>query len=155
MATNYRRMTCSPEALFDVLANGWLYPSWVVGASRIRGVDADWPKPGTGIHHSVGVWPALLDDATTVLLWDPPRRMRLKARAWPMGEARVEIEVKARRDGCVVRIVEDAVAGPATLVPRFLRDQGLHIRNRETLRRLAYLAEGGAADPQRSESQKD
>lgn len=148
MATNYRFMTCSPEAVFDVLANGWLYPSWVVGASAIRAVDADWPRPSANIHHSFGVWPALVDDVTSVLLWDPPRRMQLKVRAWPVGEARVEIEVRARREGCVVRIFEDAVAGPAVLVPRLVRDPGLHLRNNETLRRLAYLAEGGAAEPQ-------
>lgn len=148
MATNYRFMTCTPDAVFDVLANGWLYPSWVVGASRIRAVDSDWPKPGTSIHHSFGLWPVLVDDVTIALLWDPPRRMQMKARAWPIGEARVEIEVRARSEGCVVRIFEDAVAGPATLVPHLVRDPGLHVRNQETLRRLAYLAEGGAAELQ-------
>ena len=52
----------TPADVFAVLADGWLYPSWVVGASRVRGVDGTWPQPGSRIHHSVGVWPLLIDD---------------------------------------------------------------------------------------------
>ena len=47
MAVNYRVMNCEPRHVFDVLANGWVYPSWVVGASRMRDVDEGWPRPGT------------------------------------------------------------------------------------------------------------
>src|SRR3712207_7075993 len=36
MAVNFRHLDCTPEDVFSVLADGWLYPSWVVGASRIR-----------------------------------------------------------------------------------------------------------------------
>ena len=32
MATNEIEADCSPEAVFAVLADGWLYPTWVVGA---------------------------------------------------------------------------------------------------------------------------
>lgn len=144
MAVNYRSMKCSPEMVFAVLADGWLYPSWVVGASRIRDVDTAWPAEGSAIHHSVGVWPALIDDATVLLEWDPPRHAVLKARGWPIGEAQVTIDVKPRGDGCVVRISEDATAGPGTYLPKFLRDATIGVRNVETLRRLSYLAEGGA-----------
>ncbi|MGY4859679.1 SRPBCC family protein [Cryobacterium sp. AP23] len=144
MAVNYRPFDCSPEEVFAVLADGWLYPSWVVGASRIRKVDELWPASGTSIHHSVGVWPALIDDTTSVLEWDPPRHVLLKARGWPIGEAQVAIDVKPRPHGCVVRITEDATAGPGRFVPSFLRDTAIGARNTETLRRLAYLAEGGA-----------
>ena len=42
-------------------------------------------------------------------------------------------------------IEEDAATGPATLVPKLLRDPPLGWRNVETLRRLAYLAERRAA----------
>jgi hypothetical protein len=144
MAVNYRLLTCEPKRVFDVLADGWLYPTWVVGASRMRGVDDDWPSIHSAIHHSVGVWPALLNDSTVMLEWNPPRHALLKARGWPAGEAHVAIDVKPRGDGCVVRITEDVVAGPARLVPRFLSDVAIHARNTETLHRLAYLAEGGA-----------
>jgi hypothetical protein len=145
MAVNYRVMTCEPSRVFDVLADGWLYPAWVVGATRMREVDSAWPRPGSALHHSVGVWPAVLDDATSMLEWDPPRHALMKARGWPIGEAHVAIDVRPRANGCVVRIVEDAIAGPSRLVPKLLRDPMLYLRNRETLRRLSYLAESDAA----------
>lgn len=146
VATNYRLMSCTPAGVFEVLADGWLYPSWVVGASRIRSVDDAWPSPGSMLHHSVGVWPLLIDDTTSVLELDAPRHLLLKARGWPMGEAHVAIDVRGRHAGCIVRITEDAVAGPARFLPRPLLDSMVHVRNAETLRRLAYLAEGTARE---------
>jgi hypothetical protein len=142
MARNVREMRCRPEDVFRVFENGWLFPAWVVGASRMRDVSDEWPKVGSHLHHSFGSWPALIDDSTVVLEWDPPRRFVLQARGWPVGEARVAIDVKPRREGCVVRIQEEAVAGPGRLVPSFLVDALLLPRNHETLHRLAYLAEG-------------
>lgn len=142
MAVNYRLMACPPHEVFAVLADGWLYPAWVVGASRMRAVDAGWPAPGRALHHSVGVWPMLLDDTTSMLEWDPPRHALLTARGWPIGAAHVAIDVRARPEGCIVRLTEDVVAGPARLLPRPLSDGAMHLRNTETLHRLAYLAEG-------------
>lgn len=142
MSTNVRTMHCSPEDVFAVLGDGWLFPTWVVGASRMRDVDASWPAPGAKLQHSFGVWPALIDDETAVLEYDPPRRMVIQPHGWPIGEARVTIEVKRRREGCVVRLTEEAVEGPGSLVPAPLLDVPLYLRNVETLRRLAYIAEG-------------
>jgi hypothetical protein len=144
VTVNQRSMACEPADVFDVLADGWLYPVWVVGASRMRAVDASWPATGTAIHHSVGTWPLLLNDATTMLEWEPARHALLKARAWPVGEAHVAVDVRRHDNGCLVRMTEDVIAGPARLVPRFLRDGVVHARNTETLRRLAYLSEGRA-----------
>ncbi|WP_105035123.1 SRPBCC family protein [Cryobacterium aureum] len=144
MAVNHRTFDCTPEQVFAVLENGWLYPTWVVGASRMRDVDASWPAVGSRLHHSVGVWPALLDDSTSVLEWQAPRHVMLKARGWPIGEAHVSIDIQTRENGCLVRITEDVVAGPARLVPTPLSDLAISYRNTETLRRLAYLAEGHA-----------
>ena len=142
MSVNTRFMSCSPDDVFAVLADGWLFPTWVVGASRMRDVDANWPKVGSHLHHSFGVWPALINDQTTVLEWDPPRRMVIQPHGWPLGEARVTLEVRARESGCVVRITEKAVKGPGALIPPVILDPALHVRNVETLRRLAYTAEG-------------
>ena len=61
-----RVIKTTPQRVWDVLADGWLYPLWVVGASRMREVDDSWPAVGAQLHHSVGVWPALLDDNTEV-----------------------------------------------------------------------------------------
>jgi hypothetical protein len=146
MAIVARDLRCPPAAVLEVLADGWSYATWVVGTSRIRAVDRAWPTPGTQIAHSVGLWPALLDDVTVARAWDPQRGIDLQARGWPAGEARVQIEVRPRADGgCTVTIAEDAVRGPGTLIPRPLRTAVLVPRNTETLRRLAFLAEGRSA----------
>lgn len=145
MAKNVRTMGCTPEDVFRVLGNGWLYPAWVVGASRMRDVDETWPRPGAELHHSVGVWPALLDDTTVVEEWDPPHRMVMRAKGWPIGEARVILRVRSYGEGTMVRIDEEPVSGPATLLPGVLTTPLLRWRNSETLHRLAYLAEGLAA----------
>ncbi len=137
-------MACSPQDVFDVLADGWLFPTWVVGSSRMRSVDDSWPQPGAKLHHSFGVWPMLVNDETVVREWDAPRRAVISPKGWPVGEALVTIDVKPRRGGCVVRIQEKAQKGPATLIPNFVMDLFLHWRNVETLRRLAFVAEGRA-----------
>jgi uncharacterized protein YndB with AHSA1/START domain len=147
MSRNVRVLRCAPEDVFRVLSDGWLYPSWVVGASRMREVADEWPAVGSELHHSFGVWPVLIDDKTVIEECEPPRRMVMRARGWPIGEARVTIDVKSRGDGCVVRIQEEAVAGPGRFVPDAVMDVMLHWRNSETLHRLAYLAEGTTPRP--------
>jgi uncharacterized protein YndB with AHSA1/START domain len=139
--TVQRRLNCSPEQVFAVLRDGWTYPVWVVGASRMRSVDEGWPAPGTKLHHSFGVWPLLLNDTTEVLELDPGHRLVLEAGGWPIGNARVEITVEAAADGSLVSMAEDVSEGPARLVPQPVRVVGIDVRNRETLRRLALLAE--------------
>ncbi len=144
MATNSRVMTCSPEAVFAVLADGWLFPSWIVGASRMRSVDDEWPAVGSAIHHSFGVWPLVVNDDTTVEAWNPPQTMTITPKGWPIGEARVDIEVEEHSRGCRVKIHERAISGPVSKIPAVLREPALFIRNIETLRRLSFLAEGNA-----------
>jgi hypothetical protein len=145
MAKNVRILHCRPEDVFDVLADGWLFTTWVVGASRMRGQDPGWPAVGTRLHHSFGVWPFVIDDVTTVLEWEAPHRMVIQPKGWPIGEARVELTVEEHRRGCKVTIVENAVAGPGSWVPDFLLQPMIWIRNRETLRRLGWVAVGRAA----------
>jgi uncharacterized protein YndB with AHSA1/START domain len=130
-----------PDAVWRVLADGWLYPLWVVGASRIREVDDTWPEPGSMIHHSVGLWPAVLDDDTEVTHCVPGSLLGLRARAWPGGSADVTIRLEADGPRTLVTLAEDVARGPAALVPRPVRAPALAWRNRECLRRLAWLAE--------------
>jgi hypothetical protein len=137
-------MDCPPEKVFEVLADGWVFPVWVVGASRMRDVDVAWPNTGSHLQHSFGVWPILINDETTMVEWDPPRRAVMKPAGWPIGEAVVTIDVRPSGDGCVVRIRERAVRGPGAWIPSWLLDIGLHARNIETLQRLAFIAEGKA-----------
>lgn len=142
MTTREQHIAASPTTVWEVLCDGWLYPLWVVGASRMRDVDEDWPAVGSQLHHSVGSWPVLIDDSTEVLASDPGRSLTLKARAWPTGAAEVRIEIEPAEGGTRLTMSEDASDGPAVLVPRPVRTVGLQWRNREALRRLALLCEG-------------
>lgn len=142
MSVNRRTVRATPDQVWEVLADGWLYPVWVVGAARIRDVEAAWPAKGSKIHHSVGVWPLLINDHTEVLESTPGSSMRLRARGWPVGEAEVHISLQASGAETEIVIVEDAVAGPGVLVPEPLKGLTLKWRNTETLRRLAYIIEG-------------
>jgi len=142
MSTTTRSVSATPEQVWEVLADGWLYPLFVVGASRMRDVDESWPAVGARLHHSVGTWPLLIDDTTEVLEVEEGRRLLLKARGWPAGEAHVDISLRPDGDATHVTMEEDATAGPGVLVPKPLRDAQLHWRNVEALRRLAFLVEG-------------
>lgn len=142
MSTTSRPLAATPEQVWEVLSDGWLYPLFVVGASRMRAVDDAWPAVGARLHHSVGTWPLLLDDTTEVLEVEENRRLLLLARGWPAGQAHVDISLRPSGDTTVVTMTEDATAGPGLLVPKPLRDAQLHVRNVEALRRLAYVVEG-------------
>ena len=146
MSTTSRPVRATPEQVWSVLADGWLYPLFVVGAARMRDVDEDWPAVGARLHHSVGSWPLMLDDTTEVLEVEEGKRILLLARAWPAGHAHVEISLEpsaaSAGDQTVVTIVENATAGPGALIPKVLQDPQLHVRNIETLRRLAFVVEG-------------
>jgi uncharacterized protein YndB with AHSA1/START domain len=141
MSSVTRVMQATPDQVWDVLSDGWLYPLWVVGASRMREVDDSWPGQGAKLHHSVGSWPLLLDDDTEVLEVHPPTKLVLQARAWPTGEARVTLHLEPRPEGTSVTIQEDVETGPGKLLPSPARQPLLSWRNTETLRRLAFLAE--------------
>lgn len=135
----------SPAAdVWKVIADGWLYSGWVVGASRIRAVDDTWPSAGARLHHSVGAWPLVINDSTRVTAVEPGKSMELVARGWPMGEAKIIITLEDRGDQCLVTISEDAIRGPGKRVPKVMRDPMITIRNRETLKRLELMAAGGA-----------
>jgi polyketide cyclase/dehydrase/lipid transport protein len=131
----------SAADVFTILTDGWTYAAWVVGASRVRDVDEGWPQPGHSIHHSVGIWPLVLNDTTTVAQYEPNRFLQLKVRAWPTGAGIVEFVLTDRDGDCDLLMRERAVSGPLALVPHPLVDPVLRLRNHETLRRLALLAE--------------
>jgi uncharacterized protein YndB with AHSA1/START domain len=141
MRSTTRLVHAPPSQVWDVLADGWLYPLWVVGASRMREVDDRWPATGAKLHHSVGAWPLLIDDNTEVVDSNPSHLLALRGRGWPLGEVDVVIRLRAVGSDTEVVIEEDAAAGPGLLLPKPLRGLFLGWRNIETLRRLAYLAE--------------
>lgn len=136
-----RDIAAPRERVWDVLANGWTYAQWVVGNSRMRAVDEDWPAPGTRILHSVGVWPLVIDDETVVLSCTPQQELVLLAKAGPLGAARITLRLSDIAGGCRLEMAEVAVRGPMRLVPDRFQLAGIWPRNRECTWRLAGLAE--------------
>jgi uncharacterized protein YndB with AHSA1/START domain len=140
MAMNERFMPVPPEAVWEALADPGGYGYWVVGSSEIRDADAAWPAPGSRFHHTVGVGPLRLRDYTASLEAQPPRRLVLRAKARPLGTARVTLELGPHAGGTRVRMTEDpdGWSRPLTLNPF------LHLftraRNAESLMRLEELA---------------
>lgn len=143
-----RRVEATPADVFAVLADGWSFAGWVVGASHIRSVDVQWPAPGSRIHHSVGPWPMSIEDVTTVLAVEPGVMLEFEARMWPVGAARVRIEMRpSPGGGTEIRFAEELSRGPGSIVPTTLQGLVLRPRNEESSRRLARIAVGRNHDP--------
>lgn len=141
MAENRAHVDAPPETVFEVLRDPASYSIWVVGSKHIRGVDPDWPSPGSKLHHTVGWGPIEDHDSTEVLAIEPPRRLVLEARAWPFGTAEVEITLEREGAGTALRISETPRQGPAARFDGRLMDLGIHLRNVVSLRRLCRWAE--------------
>ncbi|WP_336084478.1 SRPBCC family protein [Nocardia sp. SSK8] len=136
-----------PEQAFAALADGWLYASWVVGASHIGEVDPAWPAVGSRIHYRFGLWPVLISDTTVVRAIDRPHRLELEARLWSVGAASIELTLTEAVPGqTIIRMVERAVRGPARFVPGPAQDLVFAARNQESLERLANVIRARARD---------
>jgi len=141
MAQVDRHVAAAPDEVFAVLADGWSYSNWVVGASHIRAVDAAWPAAGSTLHHASGNWPLTLDDETRVETLDPGRSLVLLARGRPLGEARIELTVTPEDGGTRVTMTESPVSGPGHWLHNPVSEFLLAKRNEESLARLAAIAE--------------
>src|SRR5579875_1240477 len=82
-----RDIAAPRRRVWDVLADGWTYSQWVVGNSRIRAVDENWPAPGSTIHHTIGVWPLAINDETVVERCTPLEELVLLAKLTPLTAA--------------------------------------------------------------------
>jgi len=142
-----RDTAASRQRVWEVMADGWTYSQWVVGNSRMRAVSPDWPAVGSTIHHSVGVWPLLLDDQTEVLDSVPQERLVLLAKGRPFGKARITLRLfDLDGGGCRIEMAEIPVGMPMGWVPERVALAAAMPRNRECTWRLAALAERRVSD---------
>ena len=139
--TAKRDTTATRQQVWDVLADGWTYSQWVVGNSRMRAVDPNWPAPGSKIHHTIGIWPIALNDETEVESCTPQEELVLLAKGRPLGGARITLRLFDAENGSRVEMAEVPVGGPLSWVPRRLALAVAYPRNRECLARLVALAE--------------
>ncbi|MGC5030514.1 SRPBCC family protein [Micromonospora sp. DT229] len=141
MAIVQRVIEAPVGQVWAVLADGWTYSDWVVGTAHMRDVDDGWPAVGTRLHHRAGPWPFSLEDSSVVLECEPERRLVLRVKLWPAGEAVVVFTLEpVGPQATRVSLGEDFAAGPLRWIRTKLNDLVLHLRNRETLNRLSDIA---------------
>jgi len=140
-----RLSTASPQDVWRVLADPWALAAWVVGAAAVDGADARWPAVGARLRYRVGAWPALFPASSEVTAATEAAELALRGDLGVGGAVALVLELRAHPDGSEIVLREDVVAGPGRLVPRAARAAVIAARNRETLRRLALLAERPAA----------
>lgn len=137
-----RVIKAPPERVFEVLADGWTYSDWVVGTSHVRAVNPGWPRPGTTLHYQIGIYPVSLKDSTVSLESQPPTRLVVRPRMRMLGSLVAHFELTpVGSDATRVRLTENVERGPMRWFLTKLNDLAIHGRNRESLRRLADLAE--------------
>jgi uncharacterized protein YndB with AHSA1/START domain len=142
-----RETRASREQVWAVIADGWTYSQWVVGNSRMRAVDPNWPQTGSTISHSVGVWPLLLDDVTLVEDCQPLEQLVLLAKGRPFGKARITLRLfDTDGGGCRIEMAEVPVGAPMGWVPKRVALAAAFPRNRECTWRLAAIAERRTPD---------
>jgi hypothetical protein len=136
-----RDSTASREQLWNVIADGWTYSQWVVGNTRMRAVAANWPAPGSTIHHTLGVWPLTINDQTVVESCIPGRELVLHAKARPFGGARIVLRLFDTPTGSRIEMLEEPIGGLFKVMPRQVSLALVYPRNRECTERLVALAE--------------
>ena len=124
-----------------MIADGWTYSQWVVGNSRMRAVDPNWPAQGSTIRHSIGVWPLVINDETIVEESVPLEKLVLHAKGRPFGGCPSHLAAQRHSRGCRVTMEEYPVSGAGALMPSRLWDLAAWPRNRETLWRLGAIAQ--------------
>lgn len=150
MATVEKHIDTDPATVWAILADGWTYSNWVVGATHMRAVDARWPQVDSVLHHQQGSWPLTLDDEAVVAESEPSRRLVLTARGRPLGQARIEMTLHPVGSGTRVVMTETPISGPGKWLHNRLLEALLVRRNREALARLAAMAERRTSPPDRT-----
>jgi hypothetical protein len=115
-------MDATPEEVFAVLADGYAYDDWVVGAKQIRAVDADWPARGSQFHHEIGVGP-----------------IDISVRFRPAGTAVVDLTMEPIGDARTRVVMKETPTSGAARALKFATGMMLLVRNEWSLLRLRRL----------------
>jgi uncharacterized protein YndB with AHSA1/START domain len=151
MSRNRIELPAGREKVFEVLIDPYSFPKWVVGAKRIRGVDPDWPRPGSAFHHASGAGgDVTVKDKTELITMNPPLSLVLQAYLRPLGIVRIRIELdRGSSDGTTLLTIREAPA-PGTKLRKVkkLVDPALYARNRKSLKCLEKLIRESVTDPE-------
>ncbi|MEW2557200.1 SRPBCC family protein [Streptomyces zhihengii] len=149
MALRHRLVRRTPQQVWDVLADGDRFGTWVVGTSGSSERDGEWPAEGARITYTVrlGRWQA--DGRTVVRVSEPPRRLELEAYSGPLGTARIAFELRPWGDDTLVVFDEHPLRGPGGAVHNAALDAVQQLRHRVLLRRFARTVESATAPERR------
>jgi hypothetical protein len=140
------RIAAPPSEVFDVITDPTTYPTWLVGAVRIRDVDPTWPQVGSAFRHLVGVPPLVVIGSTTSYGLVDEALLHLRAGLGPLGAADISFRLQPGDDGdTVLELVERFVAGPAGWTWRLLHPVVAALvwgRNTVSLEALSQVVEG-------------
>lgn len=155
MSRNRIQLPAPPEKVFDVLIDPYSFPKWVFGAKRIRGVDPDWPRPGSAFYHASGAGGELtVKDKTELITMNPPSSLVLQAYLRPLGIVRIRILLESGRlAGTTLLTIREAPA-PGTRLRKVKRllDPALAARNRKSLKCLDKLIRDTVEDDSESKA---
>lgn len=130
------------EVMWAVLADPRQYGRFVVGTKRVRRFDPGWPEAGAAVHHSIGLGPLHLRDATHVVDVRPTTHLRLHAGLGPLGVSEIVLTLEAvSADRTRLVIEEHGVHGTLRTLWNPALDRLMWLRNVELVRRFRRIAE--------------
>src|SRR4051794_22888149 len=148
MAFASREFPVTADEVFAVLIDPTTYPQWLVGAADMRGVDDDWPRPGSRFHHRVGFGPLTLADSTELLELEPDRMLKLGVRARPLISAVATFRLVGDEHRSVVTLEEEPAPRAIGNLVRPVLDPLTHVRNHLSLKQLdAFLGARSTSSP--------
>ncbi|MFJ8546165.1 SRPBCC family protein [Streptomyces sp. NPDC093586] len=155
MAVRHRLIKTTPQAVWDVLADGGLYADWVVGTSSSTPKRGQWPQVGAAITYEVRLGPLRLRNETVVRRCEEGSVLELEAIAGPLGTARIAIEVRPWGEQCLVIVDEHPLSGAGGVLHNMSVEALIQLRHRAMLARLARLCEDGAGEQRRPDPDPD
>lgn len=121
--------------VWDALVDVRTYPTWLIGATKIRSVDDGWPAPGTAFHHEVGFGgPFTIADRTRCDAVEPQHLLQLDVRAWPLVHGKVTFTLTPSNGGTQIDLEEHPIGIHRLLTP--VLAPLAQARNRASLERL-------------------
>ncbi len=144
MAVDEIHVRTPPERVFAVLSDRRKYGEWVVGTDTTHPSEGDWPEPGSMLCYTTA-GPVKLSNRTVVLKADAPRRLELRAKAGPLPDVDITIDVLPENGGTLVRMHERPTSGVVNVLTGPLGHFALSRRNQAALDRLRRIAETGTA----------
>ena len=140
MSVDEIRIAAPPERVFEVLSDRDCYERWVVGTEQTTEGEGDWPAPGSTLRYTVA-GPLKLSNRTVVRAVQAPHRLELRAKAGPLPDVDITLDVLPDSHGTRIRMHERPASGVVNVLAGPLGHFVISRRNRVALDRLRRIAE--------------